>query len=271
MTIYKEQLAQQHRARSIGDANADDDSLGKLKHLAGVWQNCTRFKDRGWNMIALPFSDPNAGGSDPRDYRVLANQYNEKLELKTADKGVPNRGVLPEFDSNLDQTLIALDYEQTIRQVAAKDSPVSGKARENEAAAIHHEPGLWLEILNHDEGGFDIARLGTIPHGNSLLAMGRMDEIEPANVAIPEVNPFPFLTSNGQVPLDDPLERYLSPVRGICGTEQYVLSTRFGLAQLTWTTTSIYAKQHKEVIQVLGDDRGEDGWNSQHTIHRKPR
>ena len=199
--------------RYIESATSGDPDLGLLRYLPGTWQNSERFADRGWNMIALPFSDPNSpDGGDPRDYCVLSNQYNETLLLKEADKGVPNRGVIRDVDTNLDQILIALDYEQFIRQIKSEDSPVSGKAKEAEAAPIHHEPGLWLQILNHHQPGANIARLGTIPHGNSLLALGTADELgENPSVTIPEVNPFPFLSAT-QVPLDqEPLAGYLQP------------------------------------------------------------
>ncbi len=199
-------------SRYFGVANSDVTDLGALQLLTGVWQNADRFAGRGWNMIALPFSDGSEIGGDRRDYRVLANQYNETLVLKTADKGVPNRGVIRETDDNLDQTIVALDYEQLIKQFRSEDNPVSGKAKEGEVAAIHHEPGLWLQILNHHKSGADIARLGTIPHGNSVLALGTAENIDGKNpVVIEDVNPFPFLTATGQVPLDDPLENYLAP------------------------------------------------------------
>lgn len=199
--------------RYVGSASTDDPELGDLQYLPGAWQNSDRFLDRGWNMIALPFSvQGGTDGADPRDYRVLANQYNETLLLKEADKGVPNRGVIRDIDANLDQTLIALDYEQFIKQVDSQDSPVSGKAKEGKPVPIHHEPGLWLQMLNHHQPGANIARLGSIPHGNSLLALGTAELLgDNPVVTIPEVNPFPFLTAT-QVPLDqEPLDRYLEP------------------------------------------------------------
>lgn len=199
-------------ARSMLPATGLDPELGDLKFLPGTWQNSDRFADRGWNMIALPFSEPGAGGEDPRDYRVLVNQYNETLFLKTADKGVPNRGVIRPTDINLDQTLIALDYEQAIKQSKAADSPKSELAG-NPGKPIHHEPGLWLHILNHHQPGANLARLGTIPHGNSLLALGTAESIDVSDLSsvIPEVNPFPVLAGTSQVPLNAPLENYLEP------------------------------------------------------------
>lgn len=213
MSKASEVISRLGNQRYVGPAASGDPELGLLRYLPGTWQNSERFANRGWNMIALPFSiQSSSDRGDRRDYRVLANQYNETLFLKEADKGVPNRGVIRDIDANLDQTLIALDYEQFIRQIRSADSPISGKAKENVAAAIHHEPGLWLQILNHHKLGANIARLGTIPHGNSLLALGTAEELgENPTITIPEVNPFPFLTAT-QVPLDqDPLAGYLEP------------------------------------------------------------
>ena len=203
----------QYRGRSMNPAKSLDPELGDLKFLPGTWENADRFRDRGWNMIALPFSDPNSGDSDdPRDYRVLANQYNETLFLKTADKGVPNRGVIRPTDTNLDQILVALDYEQAISQIRAADSPESGLAGDPNKP-IHHEPGLWLHMLNLNKPGANIARLGTIPHGNSVLAIGAAEAIDVSDMSnlVPEVNPFPVLAGNTQVPLDAPMARYLEP------------------------------------------------------------
>ena len=38
--------------------------------------------------------------------------------------------------------------------------------------AIHHEPGLWLHMKNLRTNDIDVARLATIPHGNTVLALG---------------------------------------------------------------------------------------------------
>ena len=73
--------------RYVGPAKPGDESLGPLKDLPGTWANLPDLPGRGWNMIALPFD------SGRFDYRLLLNQYNEKLVFKTVDKGVPNRGL----------------------------------------------------------------------------------------------------------------------------------------------------------------------------------
>lgn len=172
-----EKMVEDMQVRSIGQAESGDPKLGPLKHLPGTWSNKGKLGDLdfagfGWNLIALPFEPA------PFNYRVLMNQYNENLVFKTADKGVPNRG-LDGSDNPVsgDQTIAALDYEQTIEQIAADDSP-SSDLEGASPKGIHHEPGLFLFMLNKRSQFLDIARLGTIPHGDSVLAMGRSRQSE---------------------------------------------------------------------------------------------
>ncbi len=149
--------------RRIEVARAQDPDLGPLKLLPGRWVG----QGRGWNMIALPFAGPG-----PLDYRLLLNQYDEELSFTLVDKGVPNRGVSPDHNHQRDQFVVTLDYEQSVKQVAVVDEPAS-TVTGVPGNAIHHEPGLFLNMLNRIPDGFDIARLASIPHGDSVLALGK--------------------------------------------------------------------------------------------------
>lgn len=195
--------------RRSNSSKSGGQELGLLRYLTGTWQNSDKFADRGWSLIALPLSNSHGEGEDQNNYRVLVSQYNETLLLKEADKGVPNRGVIRDIDANLDQTIVALEYEQFLRQVSSTDKPNSGNAKKQREVAIHHELGLWLHILDQHQPGANIAKLGTISHGNSLLALGTAEELgENTTIDIPDVNPFPILTAT-QVPLDqDSIDRY---------------------------------------------------------------
>lgn len=150
--------------------------LGPLSLLPGVWKG----EGTGWNMIALPFEQ------GPFKYRVLMNQYDETLQFTTVDDNVPNRGLIGVVDNSSpgDQFVVTLDYQQSIKQNFAEDFPVSGLAGAPDLA-IHHEPGLWLYMKNHRATDKDfsatdgvvnadirVARLASIPHGNSVLAVG---------------------------------------------------------------------------------------------------
>jgi hypothetical protein len=154
--------------------------LGPLEQLLGVW----RAKGTGWNMIALPFQKappPPAGFK----FRLLMNQYDEELRFTFVDDDVPNRGLKRPGSPDSDQFVVTLDYQQKIAQVAAEDRPDSGGLAGKPGLPIHHEPGLWLyeknrrskedQIINGEvsEVELDVARLASIPHGNSVLALGR--------------------------------------------------------------------------------------------------
>lgn len=154
--------------------------LGPLEQLLGVWTG----QGTGWNMIALPFQ-----GAPPAPagfkFRVLMNQYDEELRFTFVDDDVPNRGLSRLGSPQPDQFVVTLDYQQKIAQVAAEDRPFSGGLAGPAGLPIHHEPGLWLYEKNRrtkddnikedivTEVELDVARLASIPHGNSVLAIGK--------------------------------------------------------------------------------------------------
>ena len=181
----------QNKTRRIEKPKKDDPELGPLKLLPGKWANLPNLPGRGWNMIALPFVAP-PDAKFPFNYRLLLNQYNEELEFTLVDKAVPNRGVRLGLgpDANTDQFLVTLDYQQKISQIAADDFPKSGLAGPA-GAAIHHEPGLWLHMTNRITDSLNIARLATIPHGDSVLACGQSSE-HPGRPSIFDINGLPI-------------------------------------------------------------------------------
>lgn len=125
------------------------------------------------------------------------NQYGETLNFEISDSGVPNRGIIPDADGFNDQLIDAVDYKQLVTQKAVEDFPPSNLRSDNEKG-IHHEPGLFLQLLNHkpSDNGEElcIVRLATIPHGNSVLAMGKVDIIDGAPT-IPDLSALPFRVS----------------------------------------------------------------------------
>jgi hypothetical protein len=131
------------------------------------------------------------------------NQYNEELRFMFVDDDVPNRGLSRPGHPDPDQFVVTLDYQQAIAQVDAEDRPDSGGLAGLPGLPIHHEPGLWLYEKNrrsmddHIEDGevteveLDIARLASIPHGNSVLAIGKSEVHE----GMPEIPPVSGLPS----------------------------------------------------------------------------
>ena len=124
-------------------AKQDDDDLGPLKLLPGKWEG----RGTGWNMIALPFQAAPAGSAP---FRLLMNQYNERLEFSFVDKGVPNRGLLrPKLDpTDFDQRVVTLDYQQSINQVATEDRP--GQWRPGRSGGFAYSPRTGPVSL-HDQ------------------------------------------------------------------------------------------------------------------------
>ncbi len=201
------------QTRRIKRASQGSELLRPLKQLPGTWKS----EGLGWNIIALPF----AHGTFK--YRVLMNQYNETLKFTTIDERVPNRGVpTDEFPSDIelpeneqsDQFVTTIDYEQSIRQVAAADFPESGLAG-GKKKAIHHEPGLFLHMHNKETKGIDIARLATIPHGDSVLALGKSEVINGAP-KIPVANALPLrIPQDLNNPYLEPYKKFIdSPFMG---------------------------------------------------------
>lgn len=220
--------------RKIAPAVSGDPSLGPLKLLPGTWANIrvadrrddadganpffgkggSPLNGRGWNIIALPF----IRDADSPPYRVLMNQYNEVLQFDTVDDMVPNRGISFRDGENTDQSIAALDYTQQIRQIKADDDAGSGIAFQDELP-IHHEPGFFLHMKEQTVQDFTVARLATIPHGNTANAIGKFNEFDGAPT-IPDLSALPEGASTfdveDAVKLDFPVasERdYLSPYR----------------------------------------------------------
>ncbi len=158
------------RQREFDPAATEEKDLGPLQNLPGLWMNVeedgSKTDSRGWNLIALPFAQD---GHPP--YRLLFNQYNEQLRFMFVDDKVPNRGIrFPPMTT--DQFLVTLDYQQSIRQKVAEDdagTPLAGGGD----LPIHHEPGLFLHMINEQTDDIDVARLATIPHGNSAALVGK--------------------------------------------------------------------------------------------------
>lgn len=187
-------LPQRKKLTNRGAPRPQD--LGPLEQLVGVWIG----RGTGWNMIALPFNNAPAPPAGFR-FRVLMNQYDEELQFTFVDDDVPNRGLSRPDNPDFDQFVVTLDYQQKIAQVAAEDRPASGLAGAA-GLPIHHEPGLWLYEKNRrskdDQIGrdgvteveLDVARLASIPHGNSVLALGK-SEVHKGMPTIPPVSGLP--------------------------------------------------------------------------------
>ena len=182
-------------ARAIPDVRITPDNatvsanLGLLRDLGGTWRG------KGFNLIARPDFQGNA------PLYLQLNQTDETLTIDPIGSSVPNRG----FGQD-DIELFGLTYLQKISDTAT-------------GGALHIEPGIWVtqpETAYPQEtpppGGQIVARMATIPHGNSVLAQGGATPFtgpptltsaadEYAFSAFPSFNSTPFaIPANSAVP-----------------------------------------------------------------------
>jgi hypothetical protein len=154
-----------YRAASTHDITGD--RLGPLQDLSGFWQGT------GFSIVARPnFS----GGSEHPIFLEL-NLLGETLELRPIGSPVFNRGSQQE-----DIQIYGLTYLHRV-----VDSTTGG--------ALHIEPGMWLNIpaTTVPKADASIARLMTIPHGNSICTVGiSQDVVFEGLPDIPPSNTVPF-------------------------------------------------------------------------------
>ena len=143
--------------------------LGFLAELSGTWEG------EGFNLIARPDKQ---GGSP---LFLELNQTFETLSFIPIASSIPNRG--NEVD---DIELFGLTYLQKVSDRVTK-------------GALHIEPGIWIHLPSQDVGATQsVARMGNIPHGNSLLAQGTAIKLDPFTGnpfdpnAVSAVNTAPF-------------------------------------------------------------------------------
>jgi hypothetical protein len=123
--------------------------LGLLGELAGHWHG------KGFNLVARP------DFQDQANLFLELNLTSENLTFTPISSAIPNRGF-----AQPDISLFGLTYLQQI-----SDATTGG--------ALHIEPGIWVTqpptsnpLLSPPEGGQLVARMGNIPHGNSILVEG---------------------------------------------------------------------------------------------------
>lgn len=134
------------------------DQLGPLADLLGTWVG-----SRGWNLIAVP--------QGAKGFKLLIERTTETMTFTPVGALVPNRG------GTVGTLLIpAVHYDLRVAN-AETDEP------------LHIENGMWL-LLNDHPLDSHVARLATIPHGDSVLAIGAHSVIQ-GPPAIPDNSAFP--------------------------------------------------------------------------------
>jgi hypothetical protein len=164
--------------------------LGLLKDLVGSWHG------HGFNLVARPAFE---FGPTVNLFLEL-NLTDETLKFDPISSSIPNRGVFQD-----DIELYGLTYLQKI-----SDATTGG--------ALHIEPGIWVTQPattqppeNPPAGGQIVARMGSIPHGNALLAGGSATKFvgappvlgAPLGVGTPAFSIFPSFNSTA-IPIPSP-------------------------------------------------------------------
>lgn len=172
---------------------AEETTLGHLKDLPGTWVGT------GFNLIELPNMNQAKPGPPPKDkFKVMLNATSETLTFSEIDGEVVNRG-----NAQGDTKYLGLHY---LQQVIDVNLPQGQNG-------IHLETGLFLNLPGGTapEIGPSIARLGSIPHGDSLLAQGRSFVVDgPPVFNVPVgADPTPFTIVDGKRQ-NDTSEAYLS-------------------------------------------------------------
>ncbi len=156
--------------RITPDNDKVSSNLHLLKDLAGTW------KGEGFNLIGRP----NFEGKT--NVYLQLNRTRETLTITPIGSSIPNRG----FGQD-DIELFGLTYLDQI-----SDFSTNG--------ALHIEPGIWVTQPPTDYPaetapgrGDIIARMGSIPHGNALLAQGTAERFS----GPPTLSPGPHPVSGG--------------------------------------------------------------------------
>ncbi|MFC3812644.1 heme-binding protein [Lacihabitans lacunae] len=151
--------------RILTEIEASTADLGALKNLQGAWSSSSGM---GWNVISVP-------GTKEQEFVYEVIPYTEKLTF-TPVVAASNRGPFIEGQEET-QNLVGLLYEQEI--FSECDTDFCKQRGFPSGAMIHAERGIFLNVANFNSG-FDVVRLSTIPHGNSVLAPGTSNNTIPA-------------------------------------------------------------------------------------------
>ena len=169
--------------RASPPTTQDSEQLGHLADLPGTWVG------RGFNLIALPNGQQN---NQPSIFRLMLNNTVETLTFGALGGAVPNRGGQDASGKPVQDIFFkGLHYFQQVSDAKS-------------FAGLHVEPGLWLNLPG------SLARLGTVPHGDSLLAQGSGDAfLGGPQFAVADPTPFTVDASGNPQLIKD--KDYLKP------------------------------------------------------------
>lgn len=138
--------------------------FGPLTDLAGTWVG------KGFNLISKPAFQLNL---------PFVLQVNATIETLTF---TPIGGQIPDRGSQQDDiNVFGMTYTQEVTDAASLQ-------------LLHVERGMWINVppTTQPDQPQTVARLGTIPHGDSILAQGSAIKVKNTPPQIPAVSPIPF-------------------------------------------------------------------------------
>ncbi len=181
-------------------------NLGILSTLPGTWVG------PGFNLIEVPNMNQAKPGPPPADkFRIILNSTSETFTFSAIGGDIINRG-----NAQQDIAFLGLHYLQQV-------SDINLPQGEN---GIHLETGLFLNLPSGTDPSVQpsIARLGSIPHGDSILAQGRFFTVK-GGPQFEVADPTPFFIVNGKR-VNDTSDTYLSQLKNAVappGTPQEVI------------------------------------------------
>ncbi len=165
-------------------------TLGDIAALPGTWVGT------GFNLIEVPNMNQAKPGPPPAaKFRVILNSTSETLVFSPIKGDIINRG-----NAQGDISYLGMHY---LQQVSDVNLPAGNDG-------IHLETGLFLNVaptVDPAEGP-TIARLGSIPHGDSILAQGTPFVLDGPPVIKP-VDSTPFTIVDGKR-VNDTSDAYLA-------------------------------------------------------------
>jgi hypothetical protein len=213
------------------DAETSVAELGPLADLVGVW-----IGTQGWELIAVPQGPP--GGRE--SFTFIARPYAEIVTFTPIGAPVPNRG-----GPAGEMFITGLMYDMRIADLVTNEP-------------LHLETGMWLN-LSGVQGGTPpdqpIVRSASIPHGDSVLAIGTSSETAgPPDIPLPSAIPDP-----GPKPEPGYTEAWLSQIPSPCDANvkfnpaipnQVLVDALAGLKVVETTTLSVSTDNGGGVLNI---------------------
>lgn len=180
--------------------------LGPLAPLAGNWSGS------GFNVIWRPFHADASTQPPNQDHFLELNLTSETLAVEGITGPIPNRGLL-----QADINMFGLTYLQQLSDA-------------NRKAGLHIEPGIWATVpaTTDPEVPATVVRMGSIPHGTTILAQGTATSATGAPT-IPVSDIVPFVIGSPSQPVTfpeqiltagPPASNFRSPPEGLVGITQ---------------------------------------------------